>query len=60
MVPALGDASRSLTIYNASSGPYTLKTMLVIALVGMPLVVAYTIFIYSRFRGPVELHDHSY
>jgi cytochrome d ubiquinol oxidase subunit II len=60
MVPALGDVSRSLTIYNASSGPYTLKTMLVIALVGMPLVVAYTIFIYSRFRGPVELHDHSY
>jgi cytochrome bd-type quinol oxidase subunit 2 len=24
------------------------------------LVLAYTIFIYSRFRGPVELHDHSY
>jgi cytochrome d ubiquinol oxidase subunit II len=60
MVPALGDASRSLTIYNASSNPYTLTTMLVIALVGMPLVLAYTIFIYSRFRGPVELHDHSY
>jgi cytochrome d ubiquinol oxidase subunit II len=60
MVPALGDATRSLTIHNASSTPLTLRTMLVIALAGMPFVVGYTIFIYSRFRGPVVLDDKSY
>jgi cytochrome d ubiquinol oxidase subunit II len=60
MVPALGDLGRSLTIYNASSTPYTLRVMLTIALVGMPVVLAYTIFIYTRFRGPVILDEHSY
>jgi len=59
MVPAL-DATRSLTIYNSSSTPLTLKAMLIIALIGMPLVLAYTLFIYSRFRGPVVLDDTSY
>jgi cytochrome d ubiquinol oxidase subunit II len=60
MVPALGDGARSLTVYNSSSTPLTLKTMLVIALVGMPIVLAYTVFIYSRFRGPVVLDEASY
>jgi cytochrome d ubiquinol oxidase subunit II len=60
VVPALQGTSRSLSIYNASSSPYTLKAMLAIALVGMPFVVGYTIFIYTRFRGPVVLDDHSY
>ncbi len=60
LVPALGDPSRSLTVQNASSSPLTLKTMLVIALVGMPFVLGYTAFIYSRFRGPVVLDETSY
>lgn len=60
IVPALGEGVPSLSIYTASSSPYTLRAMLVIALVGMPVVVAYTLFIYSRFRGPVVLDDHSY
>jgi cytochrome bd-type quinol oxidase subunit 2 len=34
--------------------------MLVIALLGMPLVVGYTVFIYRAFRGPVVLDDVSY
>jgi cytochrome bd-type quinol oxidase subunit 2 len=34
--------------------------MLAIALVGMPLVIGYTIFIYRRFRGPVVLDEVSY
>ncbi len=60
MVPALNDPALGLTIYNASSTPLTLKTMLVIALVGMPFVLAYTIFIYTRFPGPVSLDETSY
>jgi len=31
-----------------------------VALIGMPFVIGYTIFIYSRFKGPVKLDEHSY
>jgi cytochrome d ubiquinol oxidase subunit II len=50
----------SLSIYNASSSPKTLGTMLIIALIGMPIVLAYTISIYWIFRGKVKLNEHSY
>jgi cytochrome d ubiquinol oxidase subunit II len=60
LVPALGDLSASLTIHNAASSPLTLRTMLVIALLGLPLVVLYTVFIYRVFRGPVVLDETSY
>jgi cytochrome d ubiquinol oxidase subunit II len=50
----------SLTIYNASSSPKTLGIMLVIALIGMPIVIAYTSSIYWIFRGKVKLDEHSY
>jgi cytochrome d ubiquinol oxidase subunit II len=60
LVPALGDAAAGLSIYNSASSPLTLRTMLVIALLGMPAVVAYTIFIYRSFRGPVMLDEASY
>ena len=60
MVPSLGDLSNGLTIRNASSTPLTVKVMLAIALVGMPFVVGYTIWIYRRFLTPVVLDEHSY
>ena len=60
IVPALGTPERSLTIENAASSPKTLGVMLAIALAGMPLVVGYTVFIYSRFRGPVVVDEHGY
>ncbi len=60
LVPSLGDLHYSLTIYNASSSEITLKTMLVIALIGMPLVIGYTIFIYRVFKGKVVITDDSY
>ena len=50
----------SLTIYNASSSQKTLKIMAVIALIGMPFVLAYTTAIYWAFRGKVRITDHSY
>lgn len=55
LVPALGDPSASLTIANASSTMPTLRVMLTIALIGMPFVIGYTIFIYRRFAGPVRV-----
>ncbi len=60
LVPARPDLAQSLTIYNAASSPRTLTTMLVIALVGMPLVVAYTAIIYRVFRGKTVIGEHSY
>ncbi len=60
LVPSSLDPAFTLTIYNASSTPRTLTVMLVIALLGMPLVIGYTSFIYWAFRGKVEITEHSY
>jgi cytochrome d ubiquinol oxidase subunit II len=60
LVPALGAWPAGLSIYSSSSSPLTLKTMLTIALIGMPLVLAYTFLVYREFRGPVRLDDISY
>ena len=60
LVPARPDLARSLTIYNAASTPRTLTTMLIIVLVGMPFVVAYTAIIYRVFRGKTVLDEASY
>lgn len=49
MVPALNPAN-SLSIYNASSSEKTLFTMLMIALIGMPVVILYTVVVHRIFR----------
>jgi len=53
-------AENSLTIYNAASSAKTHQIMLVIAIIGMPIVVAYTVSIYWIFRGKVKLDTFSY
>jgi cytochrome d ubiquinol oxidase subunit II len=53
-------AEHSLTIYNAASSVKTHTIMLIIAIVGMPIVVAYTFSIYWIFRGKVKLDATSY
>jgi cytochrome d ubiquinol oxidase subunit II len=50
----------NLNIYNAASTSKTLGIMAIIALIGMPFVLAYTTAIYWTFRGKVKLTDHSY
>jgi cytochrome d ubiquinol oxidase subunit II len=50
----------SLTIYNAASSQKTLNIMLIIAIIGIPFVLAYTISIYWIFRGKVKLDATSY
>jgi cytochrome d ubiquinol oxidase subunit II len=54
------DPALSLTLANASSSPLTLKVMLIIALVGMPLVVGYTVFAYRVFKGKARPGDGGY
>lgn len=60
LVTSSPDEVNSLTIYNAASSLKTLKIMSVIALIGMPFVVAYTAVVYWTFRGTVKLDRHSY
>jgi cytochrome d ubiquinol oxidase subunit II len=50
----------SLTVGNSMSSPQTLTVMLIMAAVGMPLVIAYTVGVYWLFRGKVQLGDRSY
>ena len=60
LVPALEMPERSMTIEQAASSDLTLTVMLVIALIGVPLVLAYTAFVYLRFRGKVRLDESGY
>lgn len=60
LVPSTLDPAYSLTAYNAASTPRTHTVMLVIALIGMPIVIGYTIFIYRVFKGKVVITEDSY
>jgi len=60
MIPSSVSPDHSLTIYNASSTPRTLTVMLVIALIGMPLVIAYTVYVYKVFMGKVSPAEGGY
>lgn len=50
----------SITIYNGASSQLTLEILFIIALIGIPLVLSYTIAIYYIFRGKVKIDTHSY
>ena len=47
----------NLTIYNAATSPYALKTGLTWFSVGAVFAAGYTIFMYRSFRGKVKLPD---
>lgn len=55
-----GDLQSSMTIYNAASSDRALGIMLTITAIGIPLVIAYTIFVYRTFWGKVQLDETSY
>lgn len=58
MISTLADGV-SLTIYNASSTPKTLKIMTIVALTAVPIVLAYLVWSYWVFRKRVtEKHLH--
>jgi cytochrome bd ubiquinol oxidase subunit II len=54
------DPAYDLTIYDAASSQKTLTIMLIIAIIGMPFVLAYTGVVYWVFRGKVQIGQHSY
>ena len=54
------DEAYNITVYNAASSEKSLGIMLLIAAIGVPLVAAYTFFVYKTFSGKVELDETSY
>lgn len=50
----------SLTIFNSSSSPLTLKILAIIVAIGIPLVIAYGAYVYHTFRGKVKIDHTSY
>lgn len=60
LVYSVPDPAHSLTAYNASSTGKTLKIMTIIAAIGVPIVLAYTISVYYIFRGKVKIGKDSY
>ena len=57
MVSSL-DPAWSLTIYNASSSPYTLKVMSIVAALLVPLVLVYQGWTYWIFRQRITSESH--
>lgn len=55
LLPATTGADRDITLTRAISGPHTLAVGLVWWLIGMALAVCYLVFVYSKFRGKVDL-----
>jgi len=54
------DPSYNITIYNAASSEKSLSIMLIIAAIGAPMVLTYTVFVYYTFKGKVVMDDTSY
>jgi len=57
LIPSSIEPAYSLTIFNSSSSQYTLKIMTVVALIFVPIVIAYKIWVYRVFRGVVTVED---
>ncbi|HLG40201.1 MAG TPA: cytochrome d ubiquinol oxidase subunit II [Chitinophagaceae bacterium] len=57
---SFGSVQNSITVYNAAASGKTMKILLIISLIGMPLVAVYTSFVFWTFKGKVKLDETSY
>ncbi len=60
LFPSSINPDYSLSAYNASSSPLTLKVMLAVVILFIPLVLAYQIWTYHLFKGKVNQEDLMY
>ncbi len=60
MIPSSLNPDYSLTIYNSSSSPLTLKVMFVVVLIFVPIVIGYQIWVYNLFKGKITEKELSY
>ncbi len=57
LLPSSINPKYSLTVFNASSSPLTLKIMLGVVLVFIPMVIAYQVWTYRMFRHAISKED---
>ena len=61
LVPARGSSALDgLAVHGASSSALTLKVMLIVAVIGMPIVLGYSVFVYRTFRGRIRTDTAEY
>jgi len=60
MFPSSINTDFSLTAFNSSSSPLTLKIMLIVVILFIPVVIAYQIWAYNLFKGKVTKEDLAY
>jgi len=60
MFPSTMNPEFTLTAHNASSSPLTLKIMLIVTLIFIPIVLAYQIWSYNLFKGKITKEDFHY
>ncbi len=61
LIPSSLESAASLTAFNSSSGPYTLKVMTIVTGIFVPIVIVYQFLVYRFFRskllkGDAEAH----
>lgn len=57
LLPSSSDPRSSLLVWDASSSATTLTIMLVATIIFMPIILAYTTWVYHVLRGPVTIKD---
>jgi cytochrome bd ubiquinol oxidase subunit II len=57
LLPATANSGPDITLERALSGPHTLAVGLAWWLIGMALAVGYVVFVYSRFKGKVDMAE---
>ena len=60
LFPSSLSPAYSMTAHNASSSPLTLKIMLVVALIFVPVVLAYQTWTYNLFKEKLTKEDLAY
>ncbi|MCX5827382.1 MAG: cytochrome d ubiquinol oxidase subunit II [Deltaproteobacteria bacterium] len=54
LIPSSIDPAYNLTIFNSSSSQYTLVIMTAVAVIFVPIVIAYKVWVYRVFRARVD------
>jgi cytochrome d ubiquinol oxidase subunit II len=57
LIPSSIDSAYNLTVFNSSSSPYALKIMTAAAMIFIPIVILYQIWVYRVFRARVNSDD---
>ena len=57
LMPSSSEPNDSLTVWDASSSQLTLAIMLASVVIFLPIVLAYTAWVYRVMRGPIRADD---